>query len=121
MITQAELREVIATQDATKVAAKAPAVAEYLRLVDQEKTLTAEIRKRVKAGEAIETGRVKVQQKITVAVAWEKFWTRLRELPAIAKAIAGSAEARSLLAGIITKNPESPYVSERLEVTIVRP
>lgn len=119
MIRQRELWSAVEDQKALAILEKGPEVQAYLLakrvLAEKESSL----QKRVKLGEEVQPGKIRIEVKRVYAVAHQKMldWLKLRTW--FIAALKDDADAQEKLRLAAEKSPESDFVSERLTIELV--
>lgn len=119
MIKQADLRGVVDARATVAELESLPDVAAYISAQALVKTRLEALKKRHKAGEECQAGRLTLAAKVVRSVSWEQLFSRMRLLPSIARALAGDEPARALLQQALDKDPAAEFVSERVTFDVV--
>lgn len=119
MIPQKDIRAALKACDQVEQLQRSEAVQAYLQAKLAADNLLGTLKRRVVAGETVEAGKHGLSLKSTRCVSWEKVWTALGAIPAIATAFARSKPAQAVLAQAVSKDLSAPFVSQRHELVLV--
>jgi hypothetical protein len=119
MIRQTTLKAIVAQKAEVARLETTPAVREYLAAREALKEDLDYLRARVRDGEDVEGGRCQVLKRHSLVVSWEQFWKRIRETPAVARALLRDGDARVLLDQVARRDPAAEFVSDRVTIDVI--